>query len=156
MTREDRVRTAVATVEDPEVAVTLQDLGVVRSVQLRADRVEVVLRPTRLACPARPEMARRVEAAVKAVEPELAVTVRWEMATWQAADVSAHGSQILVQVGYADPKTSARCPYCGSAQVRREGAFGGAVCKVPFSCQACGSTFDALKGSTSAQADARD
>lgn len=146
---EERVRVAVATVEDPEVPITLQDLGVVRDVRVADGSARVVLRPTRLACPARGEMARRVHQAVASAVPGLRVEVDWEMAAWRGSDVSDRGTQVLLQIGYADPGDSAPsvCPYCGSHDVRSEGAFGGAVCKVPFSCHSCGSTYDALKGS---------
>jgi ring-1,2-phenylacetyl-CoA epoxidase subunit PaaD len=149
-----RVRAAVATVEDPEVPITLQDLGVVRDVRVADGEARVVLRPTRLACPARGEMARRVHEAVATAAPGLRVEVDWEMAAWRGGDVSERGTQVLLQIGYADPGAGADsvCPYCGSGDVRSEGAFGGAVCKVPFSCRSCGSTYDALKGSAVAAA----
>jgi ring-1,2-phenylacetyl-CoA epoxidase subunit PaaD len=151
---EDRVRAAVATVEDPEVPITLQDLGVVRDVRVAGGEARVVLRPTRLACPARGEMARRVREAVLSAEPALHVEVEWELAAWRGSDVSDRGTEVLLQIGYADPGAGATtaCPYCGSSDVRSEGAFGGAVCKVPFSCRSCGSTYDALKGSAAALA----
>jgi ring-1,2-phenylacetyl-CoA epoxidase subunit PaaD len=151
---EQRIRAAVATVEDPEVPITLVDLGVVRDVRVDGDEARVVLRPTRLACPARGEMARRVREAVRSVAPAVRVEVDWEMATWRGSDVSGRGTEVLLQIGYADPGAGAvtACPFCGSTDVRSEGAFGGAVCKVPFSCRSCGSTYDALKGSTVAAA----
>jgi ring-1,2-phenylacetyl-CoA epoxidase subunit PaaD len=151
---EDRVRAAVATVEDPEVPITLQDLGVVRDVRVAGGEAHVVLRPTRLACPARGEMARRVHEAVLSAAPDVHVEVDWEIAAWRGSDVSDRGTQVLLQIGYADPGVGAStaCPFCGSGDVRSEGAFGGSVCKVPFSCRSCGSTYDALKGSTAATA----
>lgn len=141
---------AVSHVEDPEVPVTLVDLGVVREVSLDGGAVRVVLRPTRLACPARGEMERRVRAAVSSVDEDLAVDVEWEMAQWRGDDVTAPGQQVLLQIGYADPVAeSDACPYCGSAEVRQDGRFGGAVCKQPYTCRSCGSTFDVLRGSMS-------
>jgi ring-1,2-phenylacetyl-CoA epoxidase subunit PaaD len=153
----ERIRSALAAVEDPEVPVTLRDLGVMRSVDVSHNRVGVVLRPTRLACPAREEMARRVRAAVTSVAPDFEVEVRWELERWRGSEVSARGAGSLLQIGYADPTRSgkAACPYCGSSQVERHGEFGGAVCKVPFTCRACGSSFDALKGSAAADAATR-
>ena len=152
-TLEDRVRAAVATVEDPEVPITLQDLGVVRDVRVAGGEACVVLRPTRLACPARSEMARRVHEAVLSAAPDVHIEVEWEIATWRGSDVSDRGTQVLLQIGYADPGVGAStaCPFCGSGDVRSEGAFGGSVCKVPFSCRSCGSTYDALKGSNAAE-----
>jgi ring-1,2-phenylacetyl-CoA epoxidase subunit PaaD len=149
---EDRIRAAVATVEDPEVPITLADLGVLRDIRFADGAVRVVLRPTRLACPARDEMARRVRQAVRSAAAEVQVDVDWEMSAWRGCDVSERGTAVLLQIGYADPTSAGAsgCPYCGSTDVRSEGTFGGAVCKVPFSCRACGSTFDELKGSVSA------
>lgn len=140
------VRARVDQVEDPEVPITLRDLGVVRAIAFQDDEVTVTLRPTRLACPARPEMERRIRVAVAEAAPEVRVVVRWELAEWQAADVSRTGRTVLVQIGYGDPAAAtARCPYCDSANVRREGAFGGSVCKTPYACRSCGSTFDLLR-----------
>lgn len=150
------IRAQVDRVEDPEVPITLTDLGVVRDVAVNAAAraVSVVLRPTRLACPARDEMARRVRAAVEAVAPDATTSVRWEMSGWESSDVSTEGTRALLQIGYADPALSAaRCPYCESAQVRREGSFGGGVCKSPYSCRSCGSTFDVLKNTPAERAD---
>lgn len=142
------VRDAVASVEDPEVPVTLVDLGVVRSVEPSDGGIRVVLRPTRIGCPGRDEMARRVRVAVAGAAPELEVRIDWEVSGWDAGDVSARGTRALMQIGYARPgATDVVCPYCGSPDVRGDGGFGGSVCKTPFSCRACGSTFDALKSS---------
>ena len=150
----DVVRAQIDLVEDPEVPITLSDLGVVRAVDVGRDGVTVTLRPTRLACPARPEMERRVRRAVATAAPGVPVTVRWELAEWRASDVSGAGSTVLVQIGYGDPAADvARCPYCDSADVRREGAFGGSVCKTPYSCRSCGSTFDLLRNTPAERRD---
>ena len=145
--RDVRIRAAIALVEDPEVPVTLSDLGVIRDVQIADGAVTVVMRPTRLACPARGEMARRVEHAALEVDPACTVSIEWEIAPWSGRDVSPTGQAVLIEFGYADPGSQTRtCPYCGSTAVRSDGAFGGAVCKLPFTCRNCGSTFDSLRG----------
>ncbi|MDT7615323.1 MAG: ring,2-phenylacetyl-CoA epoxidase subunit PaaD [Pseudonocardiales bacterium] len=154
-TVQDRaLRSRIDLVEDPEIPVTLTDLGVVRAVDVASDAVTVTLRPTRLACPAREEMARRVRAAVADVTPDVEVAIVWEMSTWEASDVSAAGGRALLEIGYGDPaQPLARCPYCASDEVRRESAFGGGVCKSPYSCRTCGSTFDVLKNTPAEKAD---
>lgn len=137
---------ALARVEDPEIPVTLRDLGVLRGVSVEGTRVRVRLRPTRLGCPGRDRMERDVAAAVKALAPWLTVEVDWELSPWREQDVTPAGKAALKEIGYAlllgGP---ARCPYCASENVRPEGEFGGALCKLPYTCRACGSTFDAMR-----------
>ena len=79
------------------------------------------------------------------------------MAAWRGEEVSARGRHALLQIGYSDPGAATlACPYCGSPDARREGAFGGAVCKAPLTCRGCGSTYDAVKGSPALEARAPD
>ena len=105
------IRDHVDRVEDPEVPITLTDLGVVREIQFGDDEVVVTLRPTRLACPAREEMARRVRLAVAEAASVKDVEIRWEMAAWRGADVSAAGTKVLLDIGYAHPhRLACRAP----------------------------------------------
>ena len=136
-------------VEDPEIPVTLVDLGVLREIEISDATVSVTMIPTRLGCPARGEMERRVRAAVATavlgLDTEVEVVVRWNLSRWASDDVTPAGRAALREAGYTvggiGPNT---CPYCSATEVRRAGEFGGAVCKVPYTCGACGSTFDAL------------
>jgi ring-1,2-phenylacetyl-CoA epoxidase subunit PaaD len=142
------VREAVNAVEDPEVPITLADLGVLRGIDVTEEGVQVTLRPTRLGCPARGEMATRVSSAVRRAAPGTHVDIVWQLKEWDRDDVTSRGRYELAQSGYGNPtSTTVRCPYCTSGDVRGVGAFGGAVCKVPYTCSACGSTFDLLRGS---------
>lgn len=144
----DEIIAAVEAVEDPEVPVTLHDLGVLRAVEISDGTVRVVLRPTRLGCPARERMASDVVAAVRRVAGHLPVDIDWELVPWSDDQVSPAGREALAEIGYALLLGNApTCPYCGSDDARRDGTFGGAVCKTPFTCRACGSTFDALRSS---------
>lgn len=142
---------ALRVVEDPEVSVTLHDLGVLRGFSVDGDTVTVALRPTRLGCPGRDRMERDVIAAVQAVDPTVAVTVNWEFMPWSEADITPAGKAALSEIGYTVLLGApARCPYCSSDDVRPAGEFGGALCKAPYTCRRCGSTFDALRSALSA------
>lgn len=145
----DLLMAAIGAVEDPEMAVSLVDLGVLRSVELDGRGVRVVLRATRLACPGRGRMELDVAAAVRSVDEFLTVEVEWDDQLWSDADVTPAGRVSLAQVGCTVTSVSpVRCPYCSSGSVRREGDFGGSLCKRPYTCRSCGSTFDLLRGST--------
>jgi ring-1,2-phenylacetyl-CoA epoxidase subunit PaaD len=142
----DDVESAVRKVEDPEIPITLVDLGVLRSIEFRDDSLRVVLRPTRLGCPARDRMEHDIAEAARSIRPAMSVDVEWEAEPWSESDVTSIGRSILRAFGYADGTTTdTECPYCGSADVRAEGSFGGALCKLPWTCRACGSTFDVLR-----------
>lgn len=144
--RWDAVLAALDGVEDPEVPITLRDLGVLRTVARDGDRVTVRLVPTRLGCPARVEMARRVRAAVHGVAPDLDVELRWDPVAWRSRDITRGGGAALEAAGYSPSAGDGiRCPYCRSRAVRRDADFGGAICRVPFTCRSCGSTFDGLR-----------
>ncbi|WP_181138437.1 iron-sulfur cluster assembly protein [Streptomyces sp. Ru73] len=151
----DRVRAAVYAVRDPEIDVTLADLGVLRSLTVRDDAVDLVLAPTRTACPGRAAMEGAVRAAVATVLPAAAVHVVWQPGAWRAEHVTERGLRTLRGCGYgvagrgpacgeAATVQLRRCPYCGSGVVESLGRFGGSVCRTPFLCRSCGSAFDEL------------
>ncbi|MGK2956219.1 MAG: iron-sulfur cluster assembly protein [Solirubrobacterales bacterium] len=147
----DAVERAVRAVEDPEIPITLADLGVLRSIQVDDGRVRVLLRPTRLGCPARDRMEADVREAIREIAHDAVVEVIWEMVGWTEDAVTAEGWRILNDIGYArmggNPDEVA-CPYCGGIHVQGAGQFGGALCKSPFTCRSCGSTFDVLRSAT--------
>ena len=143
----DLVHQAIKDVEDPEIPVTLFDLGVLRSVEVVGDDIRVVLRPTRLGCPGRDRMERDLISAVQQVDQRYRVAVDWESVAWTDEDVTARGREVLREFGFAVDIADAACPYCSSRDVAKQGDFGGALCKLPYNCRACGSTFDVMRSS---------
>ncbi|MFG2573511.1 1,2-phenylacetyl-CoA epoxidase subunit PaaD [Streptomyces sp. NPDC048481] len=94
-------------VPDPELPVlTLQELGVVRSVRLRhEDAVEVELTPTYTGCPAIEAMSLDIERALRE-HGVREVTVRTVLApAWSTDDISAEGRRKLREFGIAPPRT---------------------------------------------------
>lgn len=145
---EARVWAALAAVVDPEIDVSLVDLGVIRSVEIEDGAVLVVMTPTRTACPGVHEMRRRVTEAVQCTLPGAKTKIDWKIGIWNPSYVSSRGRDSLRESGYVVAEEGisqlVSCPYCRSTDVRREGSFGGSVCKTPYSCRSCGSTFDQL------------
>jgi ring-1,2-phenylacetyl-CoA epoxidase subunit PaaD len=155
-----RLRAAAGAVPDPEIPVlTLDDLGIVRGLDVRTDgTVEVRLTPTYTGCPATEVIAADVERAL--LEAGAAdVVVRTVLApAWTTDWITEAGRTKLREYGIAPPDgsgpvtpgavavtLSARCPRCGSLHTREISRFGSTPCKALWSCRDCGEPFDSFK-----------
>jgi ring-1,2-phenylacetyl-CoA epoxidase subunit PaaD len=159
-------------VPDPELPVlTLQELGVLRSVHVRdGDTVEVELTPTYTGCPALEAMSLDIERALRD-HGVRDVTVRTVLTpAWSTDDISAEGRRKLREFGIAPPRTRPasepvpltlgptrtttvadqagdpiRCPHCGSADTELLSRFSSTACKALRRCLACREPFDHFK-----------
>ncbi|MFF7291821.1 1,2-phenylacetyl-CoA epoxidase subunit PaaD [Microbacterium sp. NPDC008134] len=158
MTRSDAWRIA-AGVADPEVPVlTIEDLGVLRAVDVDGARVRVDITPTYSGCPAMDTIRDDVILALTAagygeVEVRLVLAPAWTT-DW----MSDAGKRKLERYGIAPPTgraavpsgpirlaLSVRCPRCGSLDTREVSRFGSTSCKALFECRACLEPFDHFK-----------
>lgn len=151
-------RELAAAVPDPEIPVlTIEDLGVLRGVEVAADgHVVVTVTPTYSGCPAmdaiRDEVARRLQAAGFA-----GAEVRTVLSpAWSTDWLSEEGRRKLSEAGIAPPGPASppaqvavslrlRCPRCGSAEVRLVSRFGATACKAIHACRTCGEPFEEMK-----------
>ena len=145
---EATVLAALADVADPEIpAISIVDLGIVHRAEVAQDgRIHVELLPTFVGCPA-------IEAIRSAVGERLAVFARpvdvaisFEV-PWTSDRISAAGRQRLKESGFAPPAEPAdvRCPYCDSANVAMDSAFGPTLCRALYYCRACRQPFESFK-----------
>ena len=68
MINQETLVTALKTVKDPELDVNVIDLGLVYSIQVHGDQVEVEMTLTSPACPVGPELIRNAVAALEKVD----------------------------------------------------------------------------------------
>ncbi|WP_334153116.1 1,2-phenylacetyl-CoA epoxidase subunit PaaD [Microbacterium sp.] len=148
-----------ASVPDPEVPVlTIEDLGVLRSVDVDGSRVHVDITPTYSGCPAMDTIRDDVILALTAagydeVEVRLVLSPAWTT-DW----MTDAGKSKLEAYGIAPPSgraalgsgpirlsLSVRCPRCGSLDTREVSHFGSTSCKALFECRACLEPFDHFK-----------
>lgn len=148
-----------ASVADPEVPVlTIEDLGVLRAVEVDGDSVRIDITPTYSGCPAMDTIRDDVILALTAagfdsVDVHLVLSPAWTT-DW----MSEAGKRKLVEYGIAPPSgraavstgpirlaLSVRCPRCGSLDTREVSRFGSTSCKSLFECQACLEPFDHFK-----------
>lgn len=158
----DEVRELAAAVVDPEIPVlTIEDLGVLRSVDRDADgRIVVTITPTYSGCPAMDVITADIRGTL-AAHGGGDVEVRTVLApAWTTDWMSERGKRKLVEYGIAPPgerhpvggshgpvlvELSPRCPHCGSGRTRMVSRFGSTACKSIYSCQDCLEPFDHFK-----------
>ena len=155
MTSVAQVRQALAQVHDPEIPVlTIEDLGVLREVEVQGGRVVVTLTPTYSGCPAMQE----IEADVRAALARLGhreVEVRTVLSpAWTTDEMSDEGRRKLEEYGIAPPGRRApgpvpvqlgpprlRCPQCGSTDTEELTRFGSTSCQSMWRCRSCREPF---------------
>lgn len=144
----DRAREAAATVVDPEIPVlTVEDLGILRSVEAEGDRVVVAVTPTYSGCPA---MARIIDDITAAVIRSGAVEVEVRTVyspAWSTDWISEEGRDKLARFGIAPPsgQSEALCPNCFQGSPRLASFFGATACQALMVCRACGEPFSHFK-----------
>lgn len=145
----DRVRAAVASVNDPEYPdVSITDLGLLVDARVVGSRAEVDLVPTFSGCPALAMIADDVRAAVSWVEGVDEVDVRWVDGVWTPARLSlaarlALAEEYTVVLRRADG--SLVCPVCGSTAVADTSDAGPTRCRSLAWCPDCRNPVEVLR-----------
>ncbi|MCW2606879.1 MAG: phenylacetate-CoA oxygenase subunit PaaJ [Frankiales bacterium] len=147
------VRALLAEVHDPEIPViTIEDLGILRDVEVDGRHVVVTITPTYSGCPAMQEIEHDVKAALDGWDVEVrtvlspAWTTDW-MSEAGRDKLRAYGiapperrptGPVLVQLGM--PRLT--CPQCGSVDTEELSRFGSTSCKSMWRCRTCREPFD--------------
>jgi ring-1,2-phenylacetyl-CoA epoxidase subunit PaaD len=149
-----RLLDLLSTVCDPEIPVlTLQDLGVLRDIEVVDDQIKVTITPTYAGCPAMDAMRSDIEATLGQAGYQN-VTVQQSLSpAWTTDWMSESGRQKLRAYGIAPPVSTAcgqqtgqiECPQCNSAEVKCISEFGSTACKALYQCQDCFEPFDYFK-----------
>jgi ring-1,2-phenylacetyl-CoA epoxidase subunit PaaD len=141
---------AASAVLDPEIPVlTLEDLGVLRGVERRGDRIVVKLTPTYTGCPATHAIKRDVEAALQDAGLPDACVETVLSPPWTTDEITEQGRRKLREFGIAPPQEAGSeavpCPRCGSTRTARISEFGSTACKALWRCTDCREPFDYFK-----------
>ena len=149
---------AAAAVADPELrAVTIEDLGILRSVAVNEDgRVTVTITPTYSGCPAMDAIRSDVAGAlVRAGYADVDVVTALSPA-WSTDMITPAGRAKLEAAGIAPPgpvpqndpallQIGVRCVHCGSLRTEELSRFSSTVCKALWRCRDCGEPFERIK-----------
>lgn len=155
---EFRIRRILSEVKDPEIPVlTVEDMGIIRSVEVNGNNVIVKITPTYSGCPAMDEIATDIRKALQSegysVEIESVLSPPWS-SLW----ISEEGRKKMEEYGIAAPMEAVadkkallgeakmvKCTHCGSMNTRLVSPFGSTACKALFQCNDCLEPFDYFK-----------
>ena len=142
----------LARIPDPEIpAISITELGIVRSIAERGAAVEVAITPTYSGCPAMRMIEEEIVGELKSAG-FAEVTVRTVLAPAWTSDWIAPGARDRLKAyGIAPPgrvhlfPKAVSCPRCDSARTERVSEFGSTACKAHYRCLECLEPFDYFK-----------
>ncbi len=156
--QEQAIWTVLQNVPDPEVpAISVVELGIVRSVVLTGGDWVVTVTPTYSGCPAVEAINVNILAALQEAGISNARVESTISPPWTTDDITARGRRKLLAYGIAPPHGSASkqsltggdkpraCPLCGSTHTELLSQFGSTSCKALYRCTDCREPFDYFK-----------
>lgn len=153
---EKKIWNLLEEVSDPEVPVlSVNDLGIIRKVEINKDEVIITITPTYSGCPAMDTISMDIR--LKLIEHGYKnVTIHSILSpAWTTDWMSEEGKRKLFKYGIAPPqyrsdKTGTReeyieCPQCHSHNTKLLSQFGSTACKALYQCNDCKEPFDYFK-----------
>lgn len=161
----DELWAVAAAVPDPEMPpLNLEDLGILRSVEVVDGEVVVTVTPTYSGCPAVEAIEQGVVEALEAAGHRRVRVVRSLAPAWSTDWITDTGRAKLADVGISPPRSladrangadgadgvavtigSPTCPQCGSSDTEQVSRFGSTACKSLYRCRSCEEPFDHVK-----------
>lgn len=147
------------TVVDPEIPVlTIEDLGILRSVEWLDDQLVVTITPTYSGCPAMKMIETEITLTLKTAGFENVLVKSILSPAWTTDWMSEAGREKLEAYGIAPPLHASadkkillginkhvRCPQCKSENTEMKSQFGSTACKSLYVCLDCKEPFDYFK-----------
>ncbi len=144
----ERLHDVVSDVVDPEIPVlTIEDLGVLRNVEVEGGEVVVTITPTYSGCPAMRQISDDILAALRRAGVTNARVRTVHKPAWSTDWMTEEGQRKLAEFGIAPPtgESEVLCPRCRAESPRMVARFGSTACKALMVCSSCGEPFDYFK-----------
>ena len=147
---EAAVQAALAAIPDPELPVaSVVDLGMIHAVEIGpgvADAIRVDVLPTFLGCPAQTIIGAAIRDGLAGFGRPVEVRTT-HVVPWSTDRITPEGRAALAAVGIAPASRpeDVRCPWCASARVVMDNAFGATPCRSLYFCRDCRQPFEAMK-----------
>ncbi|MBN8703875.1 MAG: phenylacetate-CoA oxygenase subunit PaaJ [Bacteroidetes bacterium] len=155
----EKIKKILAEIPDPEIPViTIEELGIVRNIELVDGTVNIQITPTYSGCPAMKEIEVDIK---KKLQDSGFSKVNIEMIyhpAWTTDWITDAAKEKLRKYGIAPPAHSTvdkgallgkpkiiACPQCASKNVEMISQFGSTACKALYKCLDCREPFDYFK-----------
>lgn len=164
MVTRDDILEVLATIPDPEMPISIVDLGLVEAIGIEGDAVRVTLLPTFVGCPALDMIRGDVEAKLGAMPGVGGVDVAFVYEPpWTVDRITEAGRESLREHGVTVPDEGGRlavaghaeqvqlrtsavaCPFCGSDSTYLDSPFGPTRCRTIYYCNSCRNSFERMK-----------
>ncbi len=164
-----RVHAVLESIPDPEMPISIVDLGLVEEESVAVDEAgrvtaRVRLLPTFVGCPALDMIERDVRDRLAALEGVDEADVAFVFdPPWTVDRITGKGRDELAGHGITVPESGSRlpvpghdgtvpltasavpCPYCGATRTRLDSPFGPTRCRMIWYCDACRQQFEHMK-----------
>lgn len=143
-----KVKEILQSVKDPEIpTVSLIELGVIDSIEIKNEKISVSMIPTFAGCPAIDYMKNDVILKLKENGIENAEVKILQNKSWSSERISEEGLKRIKQHGLSLPQKElkAKCPKCESENTVLMSPFGPTLCRAIFHCNSCHETFEQFK-----------
>ena len=163
----DELRALAGSVCDPELPpLTLDDLGILRNVELIGEAIVVTVTPTYSGCPAVEYIEDEIRRVLEAAGCEQVTIERAFRPSWTTDWITDEGRRKMTEAGIAPPNPLGAtgrpggpvpvvlgprpsrvvaCPRCGAVTTTEVSPFGSTACKAHYRCDACQEPFDYFK-----------
>ncbi len=152
------IKEILKSVSDPEIPVlTIEDLGIIKEIEIENKEVTVTITPTYSGCPAMDVIGDDIKSALQKAGYTGKIKLVLSPA-WTTDWISESGRKKMKDYGIAPPMDASmdkrallhgerivKCTRCGSTNTKLISQFGSTACKALFQCQDCHEPFDYFK-----------
>ena len=154
---EQRVRTILAEIDDPEMPISIVDLGIIERVEVSGGTARIFVTPTFTGCPALQMIDEQIVQSVGAIPEIHEVEIEHVFdPPWRADRITSAGRERLRAHGVTVPGSkyvqlnlardeAVACPFCNSQDTRLDSPFGPTRCRMIYYCDACRNSFEHIK-----------
>lgn len=146
----------LSVIKDPEIpVVTIQEIGLLKDVNINNENIEIVVTPTYNSCPAMEIIMQDIRFILKENKISNFKIIVDQCHPWSTDDISMEAKSKLKAYGIAPPLSRSRCnlavqekiqcPRCDCHDTQVVSHFGSTLCKALYKCNHCLETFDYFK-----------